>query len=328
MERITLRTILLYSLLCCLVVITGCVVHISGFSSPRARYERKVELSRSMSGVTLFSGKSNDGWITVTGGDVTECSVTATIIARAHSDEKAIRIAEETKVRLEKFGSKLTVKLEKPMLWNNESVDIQFTAIVPRNCNIEVTTDDGAVTTENIDGNIDIKTDDGKTNISQISGDIRVRSGDGSITIKDVNIKGDLRADKGWIDIHTDDGKVILSSVVGDVKVRSDDGSVRLEDNIGNVNVQTDDARITVVYDEDADGVFDISMVTDDGAIDFTAPRNFSAKVEVITDDGSIDTGLPVQVSGKLGKNGIKGVIGAGEGRLYIKTDDASIRIR
>jgi len=50
--------------------------------------------------------------------------------------------------------------------------------------------------------------------------------------------------------------------------------------------------------------------------------------VEVITDDGSIVTDLPVQVSGKLGKNGIKGIIGTGEGRLYIKTDDASVRIR
>jgi hypothetical protein len=282
-----------------------------------------------MSGVTLFSGRSNDGWITITGGDVAECSVTATIIAKAHSDEKAIRIAEEAKVKLEKFGSKLTVKLEKPVLWNNESVDIQFTAIVPRNCNLEVSTDDGAITTENINGNIDVKTDDGKTNISQISGDIKVRSNDGSITVKDNNVKGDLsRTDKGWIDIQTDDGKVILSRLVGDLKVISDDGSVRVEDVVGNVNIQTDNGRITVIYNEDTGGVYDVSMVTDDGAIDFTAPENFSAKVEVIIDNGSIYTGLPIQVSGKLGRNGIKGVIGTGEGRLYIKTDDGSVKIR
>lgn len=328
MERITFRKILLYSLLCSLIAVTGCVMHISGYSSPRARYERTVELSRPMSGVTLFSGGSNDGWITITGGDVTECSVTATIIAKADSDEKAIRIAEEAEVKLEKFGSKLTVKLDKPVLWNNESVDIRFAAIVPRNCNIEVSTDDGAVTTENINGDIEVKTDDGKVELSQVNGDIRVRSGDGSITVKDVNVKGDLSRGDEWIDIQTDDGKIILSRLVGNIKVRSDDGFVRVEDVIGDVNIQTDDGRITVIYSEQAGSVYNVSMITDDGSIDFTAPGNFSANVEVITDDGSIDTGLPVQVSGKLGKNGLKGVIGTGKGKLYIKTDDGSIRIR
>jgi hypothetical protein len=200
-----------------------------------------------MSAGSLFAAKSNDGRITVTGGDVTECSVTATIIARADSDEKAGRIAEEAKVKLEKFGSTLTVKLEKPILWTNESIDIQLEAMVPKNCNVKLGTDDGDITTENINGDIEIKSDDG---------------------------------------------------------------------------------RITVIYSENAGGVCNVSLVTDDGAIDFTAPTNFSAKVEVITDDGSIVTDLPIQVLGKLGKSGIKGTIGTGEGRLYIKTDDGSIRIR
>lgn len=283
MKRGIFTRTLLYGLLYCFVAVIGCEIHMSGYSYPRARYERTVQLSRPISGGTLFSAKSNDGRINVTGGDVAECSVTATIIARADSDEKAGRIAEEAKVKLEKFGSKLTVKLEKPVLWTNESVDIQIEAMVPKNCNVELVTDDGNITTENINGNIEVKTDDGEVNLSRI---------------------------------------------VGNIKVRSNDGSTRVEDFTGDVNIQGDDGRITVIYSEDADGVYNVSMVTNDGAIDFTAPANFSANVEVITDDGSIDTGLPIKVVGKLGKNGIKGTIGTGEGRLYIKTDDGSVRIR
>jgi translation initiation factor IF-1 len=327
MKKDILKGILLYSLLCCFINVTGCVIHISGYSPPRSRYERTVELSRPMPAGTLFSGKSNDGWITITGGDVTECSVAATIIARAASDEKARRIAEESMVKLEKSGSKLTVKLEKPVLWTNESVDIQFMAMLPKDCNVEVGTDDGDITTENINGNIEIKTDDGKVSLSKISGDVRVTSNDGSVTIQDVNTNDKLRKDDGWIDIQTDDGRIILSRIIGNIKVRSNDGSSRIEDVAGDVNVQSDDGRITVIYREGAGGVFDISMVTDDGAVDFKAPANFSANVEVIT-DGSVYTDLPVKVLGKLGKNGIKGIIGTGEGRLYIKTDDGSVRIR
>jgi len=319
--------ILLYCLLCPLIVVAGCYIQVRGYSSPRARYERTVQLSRPMSAGTLFAAKSNDGWITVTGGEVTDCNVTATIIARADSDEKARTIAEKTKVKLEQFGSKLTVKLEKPILMMNQSVDIQVEAMVLKNCDVELSTNDGDITIENIDGDIDIKTDDGSVSLARIAGEIKIRSNDGSINVQEFNSDVNLQR-AGWIDIQTDDGSVTMSRVVGDIKVRSNDGSTRVEEVTGDVNIQSDDGRITVVYSEDAGGVCNVSLVTDDAAVDLTAPANFSADVEVITDDGSINTDLPIKVTGKLGKSGIKGTIGTGEGRLYIKTNDGSIRIR
>ncbi len=319
--------ILLYFLLCSLIAVAGCYIQLRGYSYPRARYERTVQLSRPMSAGSLFSAKSNDGWITVTGGEVTDCNITATIIARADSDEKARKIAEETKVKLAQFGSKLTVKLEKPILMMNQSVDVQVEAMVLKNCDVELDTDDGDITIENINGNIDIKTDDGSVSLARIIGDIKIRSNDGSINVQEFNSDVNLQR-AGWIDIQTDDGSVTMSRVVGDIKVRSNDGSTKVQEVTGDVNIQSDDGRITVVYSEDAGGVCNVSLVTDDAAVDLTAPANFSADVEVITDDGSINTDLPIKVTGKLGKSGIKGTIGTGEGRLYIKTDDGSIRIR
>jgi len=280
-----LTRILLNCLVFSLIAVAGCNIQI-GYSHPSfllAKYERTVQLSKPMAAGSLFSAKSNDGWITVTGGDITECNVTATIIARADSDTNARRIADQTKLRLEQFGNKLTLKVQRPILMFNQSVDVQIDAKVLKNCDLELGTDDGDITIENVKGRVDVKTDDGKVSLSQVGGDIKVRSDDGSIKVKEVT---------------------------GDVNLRSDDG------------------RITVVYSKDADGVCNISLVTDDGAIDFTAPTNFSADVEILTDDGSINTGLPIKVMGKLGRIGIKGTIGTGQGRLYIRTDDGSIRIR
>jgi len=320
--------ILLYCLLCSLIAVPGCYIQIRGYSFPQARYERTVQLSRPMSAGTLFAANSNDGWITVTGGDITDCNVTATIIARADSDEKARRIAEETKLKLEQFGSNLMVKLEKPILMTNQSVDVQLKAMVVKNCDVELSTDDGDITIENINGNIDIKTDDGSVSLARIVGNIKIRSNDGSIDVQQVNTDVKLQRDYGLIDIQTDDGGVTLSRVRGNLKVRSNDGSTRVEDVTGDINIQSDDGRLTVAYSDDAGGVYNVSLVTNDGAIDFTAPPNFSADAEIITDDGSIDTDLPIKVTGKLGKSGIKGTIGTGEGRLYIKTNDGSIRIK
>ncbi len=319
--------ILLYCLLCSLIGVAGCYIQIRGYSYPQARYERTVQLSRPMSAGTLFAAKSNDGWINVTGGEVTDCNVIATIIARADSDEKAREIAEKTKVKLEQFGSKLTVKLEKPILIMNQSVDVQVEAMVAKDCDVEVSTDDGDITIENINGDIDIKTDDGSVSLARIAGDIKVRSNDGSVNVQELNSDVNLQR-TGWIDIQTDDGSVTMSRVVGDIKVRINDGSTKVQEVTGDVNIESDDGRITVVYSEDAGGVCNISLVTDDATVDLTAPPNFSASAEIITDDGSINTDLPIKVTGKLGKSGIKGTIGTGEGRLYIKTDDGSIRIR
>ena len=327
MKRGMFTKLLLYCLLCSLIAVVGCYIQISGYSYPRARYERTVQLSRPMSAGSLFAATSNDGWINVTGGEVTDCNVTATIIARADSDEKARKIAEKTRVKLEQFGSKLTVKLEKPILIMNQSVDVQIEAMVPKSCDVDLSTDDGDITIENINGDIDIKTDDGSVSLARIVGDIKVRSNDGSVSIQEFNSDVNLQR-AGWIDIQTDDGSVTMSRVVGDIKVRINDGSTKVQEVAGNVNIESDDGRITVVYAEDAGGVCNVSLVTDDAAVDLTAPANFSVSAEIITDDGSINTDLPIKVTGKLGKSGIRGTIGTGEGRLYIKTNDGSIRIR
>jgi len=322
-----LTRILLSCLLCSLIAVAGCYIHI-GYIGPMARCERTVQLSKPIAAGSLFAAKSRDGWITVTGSDVTDCNVTATIIARADSEKNARRIAEETTVKLERFGNRLTVKVGKPILMTNQSVDVQLKATVPKNCDVELGTDDGDITIENVNGKIDIKTDDGTLNLSRIVGGVKIRGNDGSINVQDVNGDVKLQRDGGGIDIQTDDGTVTLSRVGGGIKVRSNDGSIRIDEVSGDVKLESDDGRITAVYSEDAGGVCNVSLITHDGAIDFTAPVDFSANVEIITDDGSINTDLPIKVTGKLGKSGIKGTIGTGEGNLYIKTDDGSIRIR
>ncbi len=283
MKSNVFKRVLLSSLLFSLIAVSGCCIQVRGYSFPLAKYERTVQLSKPMAAGSLFAANSKDGWITVNGSDIADCNVTATIIVRADSDENARRIAEQTNLKLEQFGDKLTLKVEKPLLMMNQSVDIRLNALVQKNCDLELGTDDGDITIENVNGRINIKTDDGKVTLSQISGEIKVRGNDDSIKVQEV---------------------------------------------IGDVDLQTDDGKITVEYSEDAGGVCNVLLVTDDGAIDFTAPANFSADVKVSTDDGSINTALPIKIMGKIGKSGIRGTIGTGEGKLYIKTDDGSIRIR
>ena len=281
MKKNFIAIMLFFCLLFIWFTATGCNIQV-GCCVPWVKYEKIVHLSGPMAAGSLFSAKTQDGSIKVAGGDVTDCNVTATIVARAGSDVKARELADKTKLSLERLGSGLTVKIERPLMLN-QSVDVHLDVKVPTNCDMKLITRDGDITAENI---------------------------------------------KGAIDVKTGDGTIAMSRVGEKIKARSFDGTIRIQENIGDINARSFDGRITVAYSKDAGGVCDVSLITNDGTIDLTAPENFSAKAEISTNDGLIQSDLPIQVTGKLGKKRIKGIIGTGQGRLYVKSGDGTIRIR
>lgn len=148
---------------------------------------------------------------------------------------------------------------------------------------------------------------------------LKLNTKDGDITVENIN---------GTIDVKTGDGKITLLHVGKKIKAHSFDGSIRIRENTGDVDVKTFDGKIDVSYSEDASGICDISLVTNDGTIDLDTPVDFSANVEISTNDGSIQSDLPIEVAGKLSRKRIKGTIGTGRGNLYIRSGDGTIRIK
>jgi len=57
------------------------------------------------------------------------------------------------------------------------------------------------------------------------------------------------------------------------------------------------------------------------------APLAPGSTLALENDVGSITTDMPLTIKGKVSKN-LQGTIGAGEGKLYLRTDVGSIRIR
>jgi DUF4097 and DUF4098 domain-containing protein YvlB len=62
--------------------------------------------------------------------------------------------------------------------------------------------------------------------------------------------------------------------------------------------------------------------------VEFVAPPNFSAEVNVSTHNGSIKTDIPITVTGKVRKGRLTGTIGTGEGKLHLETHNGSITIK
>ena len=195
MKNSSLAKILLSCLLCSLIVVSACC-----FSCfPSAKYEKTVRLSQPLAPGSVFAVQTHNGSITVNGTETADCNITATIVAWARSEKEAQRIVEESKIKLETVGKTLTIKLEKPILGMNQSVDFSLDATVPESTGLQLNTHNGAVDITNIAANIDATSHNGKINASKASGSMKLLTHNGSITCEEVSGNINLESHNGSI---------------------------------------------------------------------------------------------------------------------------------
>jgi len=180
-----------------LVSIAGCCINIGCW--PQAKYERKVQLSAPLPPDSACAARTHNGSIAINGADVADCNLTATIIARAATEEAARKLAEHVKIKLEPFGNKLTAKIQKPTFMMNQSVTVNLDVTVPNQTDLQLITHNGAVEISNITGQTNATTHNGKITTEQLSGTTRLRTHNGSITCEEVSGDIQLRTHNGSV---------------------------------------------------------------------------------------------------------------------------------
>ena len=152
---------------------------------------------------------------------------------------------------------------------------------------------------DNVD--LELTTHNGALVIKNITGRLNGTTHNGKITAEQVS---------GTAELHTHNGSVICREISGDTKLKTHNGSIK------------------VYYSQAAPSVCDISLITHNGGVELTTPKNFSGEVEASTHNGSINTELPITVKGKVSKKKLTGTIGTGQGKLYLETHNGSIRMK
>ncbi len=201
MENGFVKKVSLGSLLCLLITAAGCCFNI-GSCAMRAKYERTVQLSAPLSPGSGFAAQTHNGSITITGADVTDCNLTATIIGRAVTEEDAQKIAERTTIKLEPSGDKLTAKIKKPTFLMNQSVSVSLDVQVPNQTDLELTTHNGAIIITNITGRLNGTTHNGKVIAEQISGTVELRTHNGSVICREVSGDTQLKTHNGNVKLY------------------------------------------------------------------------------------------------------------------------------
>ncbi len=319
-------------------VTTSCIY--IGSYSDTVRSEKEMPLSAPMQPGASFSASTGDGSITIRGTDTTECRVLAKVTAYARTQEAADELAQQINVRLEPAGDGLKVVIDRPPAIHNAHFSVSLDGDVPAKANLTLETSDGGVNITNVSGTIDGKTSDGSVEVDGLNGEVRLRTSDGGIQCSHLDTKtlhlhtsdGSIRllqATVGSCEAETSDGGVTLDEVRGEtMSLRTNDGSIRCRAiAAAKVDCHTSDGGIEIAFVPEAPKVLTLSATTSDGSITFTAPPGLSAVIEAQTDDGAIHTALPITVEGKIGKS-LHGTIGAGEGKVYLRTSNGSITIR
>ena len=201
MERALLKKLSLVSPLFLMITLAGCYINI-GSCAMRAKYERTVQLSAPLSPGSSFEAQTHNGSIKIAGADITDCNLTATITARAVTEEDAKQLAERTTVKLESFGEKLIAKISEPPFMTNQSVSVSLDVQVPNESDLGLTTHNGSVEIRNITGRINGSTHNGKIVAEQVSGTAELHTHNGSVTCREISGDSRLKSHNGSVKVY------------------------------------------------------------------------------------------------------------------------------
>lgn len=126
---------------------------------------------------------------------------------------------------------------------------------------------------------------------------------------------------------HTNVGDIRIAGFDDRVTAKTDVGTIHCTDLRHTADLHTNVGDIRAAYAPDAAAAFQASATTNVGNIDFTGPDDISATLEAHVNVGSVDTDRPLTITGKIEKS-IRATLGQGEGKISLRTNVGSVKIR
>ncbi len=134
------------------LIACGCDIH-TGSWRGQSRFERRATGQRPLTARSTLDVETSAGSITITGADVADCNIVATITGYAPTQEEAQELAEQVTIEMETIGSTLRVRADKPHTGNNRSISVSYRIVVPRQTNVDCHSSYGSLRLANVDGN-------------------------------------------------------------------------------------------------------------------------------------------------------------------------------
>jgi DUF4097 and DUF4098 domain-containing protein YvlB len=298
---LSVRSAQAMALLMVLLVAPGCV-DIVGSDVGRARYIEREEKLFPVAGKPDVVLSTFDGSIEIRTWDKPDVQV---VVEKRGRDKEHVAAID---VKASQNGNRIEVTVSEP----KDGDGINF-HVSHRSAKLIVSLP--------VSSDVSARSGDGSIDIEQVTGRVQLHSGDGSIRGR--SLAGDVNA-------HSGDGSIKFESVNGTLNVDTGDGSIALDGMLTNVHARSGDGSVTIHAEPGSTANADWDITTGDGSVTLAVPDGFGAELDAHTGDGGIrmeDITLS-NVTGKIGRNTLRGRLGQGGRNVKVRTGDGSITVR
>ena len=198
-----------------------------------------------------------------------------------------------------------------------ERVILNFSILVPKTCNVVLSTNDGGITVDDITGGVDAKAAKGTVFLRRIDGDIRAEADAGDLIVSRCLGAASLRVRSGDIRVGTIGRHADLWALSGDINVQHAHGGLLASAEAGNVSI-----GVEKEFPED------VTIKTNGGAIDVKLDPGARCRIRAKSVWGKVHAALPILVkSGGDGERSLDALFNGGGPLLDLHADGGQIKI-
>jgi DUF4097 and DUF4098 domain-containing protein YvlB len=307
-----MRTRLVVSCLPALLWLAGC--DIEGFDSAQ-RYTQEFHQTYNVKPGGRLSVENFNGSVDVTGWDQNSVEISGHKYASTPEARDAI------KIDIAVTGDVVQVRTVRPSA-RHGNMGASYVIKVPRQMQLDkLSSSNGSVRVENIEGVARIKTTNGALRATNIKGDVEAQTSNASIDVTNV---------EGATDLHTSNGRVKAEGVRGSLIAQTTNGGIDA-DLVGGkgaraLKLETSNGGIDLKLGYAPQN--DVRASTSNAGITVRLPGNANARLKAITSNSSVSTEFEVKVQGTANKNQMDGTIGNGGPLLELSTTNGGIRVQ
>lgn len=212
------------------------------------------------------------------------------------SKAEARKLLESVRVDTLPDVSALRVRVSEEPLGNADQVSLKLHFRVPRQTAVRLTSTDGAVAVQGIEGGVELRTENGRLTLDQIKGSVNASTENGRVSLADIH--GDVR-------VVTENGAITCDGIEGVADIRSVNGSIR-----------ANDAGKQALVCRSTNGSIEVDLTHHEGC-----------GLDIHSLQGNVDCPLALDVPAERNSHSVRGTLRGGGPVLSLSTDNGRIRV-
>lgn len=264
------------------------------------------------------------GGITVEESDVSEVRVAIHVEVGADTEAEAERLREALQLEIKAENNLVSICARNPgetdarFAWRDDDlIELTCKILVPRRCNVILTTRHGGITVGSLEGRVVARTKAGTVFLRRIDGSVDVSTQNGDVIVSRCSGAAVLRTLGGAIRVGMIGGRGDLKNSGGDIEVQAARAGLRVSAEVGDV---------TVGFPRDFSGDSEIS--TSYGSIVARIDPAAGCRVKASSVWGHVESTLPFTVvAGALGKSEFAGRLNQGGPVLTLRANGGHVKL-